>query len=73
MKREELEDGMGFSGLVPTLAEKNEERREKQMDIDFRFVFNAIERIHENICPGQYGTWQERVRQAVESSKKLKA
>lgn len=44
----------------------------KQMNINFNFVFKAIEEIHANLCPGQNGSWQDRVRQAVEASKKLK-
>ena len=47
-------------------------RRLKQMDINFKFVFNAIEEIHANLCPGQTGTWQDRVKQAVEASKSKK-
>jgi hypothetical protein len=69
MKREEIEDGMGFSGLVPSIAERNEERRLKQMDVNFKFVMNAIDQIHENLCPGQFGTWQDRVKQSIEASK----
>jgi hypothetical protein len=42
------------------------------MNINFNFVFKAIEEIHANLCPGQNGSWQDRVRQAVEASKKLK-
>ena len=43
-----------------------------QMNINFDFVLNAIEEIHRNLCPGPGGTWQDRVRRAVEASKKLK-
>jgi len=47
-------------------------RRLRQMSINFNFVFKAIEEIHRNICPGQNGSWQDRVKQAVEASIKLK-
>ncbi len=47
-------------------------RQLKQMNINFDFVFKAIEEIHRNLCPGQVGSWQDRVLQAVEASKKFK-
>ena len=44
-------------------------RRAKQLDINCKFLLDAIEEIHRNLCPGPGGTWQDRVRRAVEASK----
>lgn len=48
-------------------------RQLAQTDMNFIFVLNAIETIYSNLCPGKPGgTWQDRVRLAVEASKKYK-
>ena len=46
--------------------------RIKQLEINCKFLTDAIDIIHHNLCPGPGGTWQDRVRRAVEASKKLK-
>lgn len=51
---------------------ESEKRRMKQLEINQKFLLDAIFEIHDNLCPKQYGTWQDKVKQAVEASKKLK-
>jgi len=47
-------------------------RRAKQLEVNCKFLLDAIEIIYGNLCTGPGGTWQDRVRLAVEASKKLK-
>lgn len=45
--------------------------RIRQTDVNFNFVFDTIEQIHANLCPEQSGTWQDRVNQAVQASRRI--
>jgi len=47
-------------------------RRAKQLEVNCKFLMDAIEIIYRNLCTGPGGGWQDRVRLAVEASNKLK-
>ncbi len=46
--------------------------RIKQLEINCKFLTDAIDIIYHSLCTGPGGTWQDRVRLAVEASMKLK-
>ncbi len=46
-------------------------QRLKQMEINCRWLMDITDRIHDALCPGQYGTWQDRAKQAVEAAERL--
>lgn len=50
----------------------SEKRRLKQLEINQAFLLDAIMKIHSNLCPKQFGTWQMKVEQAVNASKEIK-
>jgi len=47
-------------------------RRANQLEINCKFLMDAIETIYGNLCTGPGGTWQDRVRLAVDASIKLR-
>lgn len=53
------------------LLDATERQRLKQMEINCRWLMDITDRIHDALCPGQYGTWQERAKQAVEAAERL--
>jgi hypothetical protein len=48
-----------------------EKQRAEQLGINCRWLIEKIDRIHRALCRGQYGTWQQRVEQAVEAAERL--
>lgn len=46
-------------------------QRAKQLDINCRWLMNQIDQIHEVLCPGKIGTWQDRATNSVEAAKKI--
>lgn len=42
-----------------------------QLETNNKFLLEAIDTIHGNLCPGQLATWQGRVRQAIMRSSEL--
>lgn len=44
------------------------EQRAQRLETNFKFVLQAIEKIHESLCPGETGIWQDRVQQAVDAA-----
>lgn len=46
-----------------------EKQRLKQMEINCKWLVEVIDQMHDIICPGQYGTWQDRARQVLEAVK----
>jgi len=53
------------------LFDATEKQRLKQLEINCRWLVDITDRIHDALCPGQYGTWQERAKQAVEAAERL--
>lgn len=51
----------------------DEKRRADQIDTNFKYVFGILEKIHDNLCPNQYGTWQNRCEQALKASEVIRA
>jgi hypothetical protein len=47
--------------------------RVNQIEANTRWLIAQIDEIHAALCPDKNGAWQERVRQAVEATKKLQA
>ena len=47
-----------------------ERRRADQLAVNCRWLIAQMDRVHAALCPGRSGTWQDRVRQAVESAEK---
>src|SRR5574337_543446 len=72
MNNRDQYDACRFNGNCPTCGQEFLQERLQQMDINFKFVLAAIEKIHDNLCSSQNGTWQDRVRQAIEASANLK-
>ncbi len=72
MDKHDTYDDYRFDGSCPTCGQEFLQERLKQIDINFKFVFSAIEKIHDNICSGQNGTWQDRTRQTVLAAITLK-
>jgi hypothetical protein len=60
-------------GFEPSLSLANEKRRADQMDTNFKYVFGILEKIHDNLCPHQNGTWQMRCEQALKASDVIRA
>ena len=53
-------------------ATKGELRdRLKQLEINCRWLVEITDRIHDALCPGQYGTWQDRAKQAAETAERM--
>ena len=50
---------------------KEIKRRANQAVVNFNWILNQMEIIHDNLCPEKFGTWQDRVNQIVEESKKM--
>ena len=48
------------------------ERQGKQLKINEHFILDAVDQIHDCICPGKDGDWQARARQAVQEARSLK-
>jgi len=38
-----------------------------------RWLLEKLDDIHDALCPGQFGTWQQRAEQAVDAAKRLSA
>jgi hypothetical protein len=36
-----------------------------------RWLLEKLDDIHDVLCPGQFGTWQQRAEQAVEAAKRI--
>lgn len=49
----------------------SEKQRADQLGINCRWLIDKIDRVHRALCPGQYGTWQQRAEQAVEAAKRI--
>jgi len=47
-------------------------RRMRQLDVNCKFLIDAVEVIHMNLCPEGTGTWQDKVKQAVAASIRMK-
>jgi hypothetical protein len=54
------------SALFGELAEK---QRADQLGINCRWLVAQLDEIHEALCPGHIGTWQDRAQKAVEAAK----
>jgi len=52
------------------LLDATERQRLKQLEINCRWLVAITDRIHDALCPGQYGTWQERAKQAAEAAER---
>lgn len=46
-------------------------RQSKQNEINADWLIKVVDEIHSNLCPGQSGTWQDRVKQAVVASRRI--
>ncbi len=66
------EEGESIIMESPEFKLADEKRRANQLEINQKFLLDAIMGIHANLCPKGYGTWQMKVGQAVEASKKMK-
>ena len=64
---------MEFPSEIDKLrAEVMELRRvNRQSGINSRWLIAQIEKIHAVLCPGETGTWQQRVEQAVKAAERL--
>jgi hypothetical protein len=49
---------------------ENEKRRVIQIQTNLMWVIEKLDEIHDALCPGMNGTWQQRVEQAVEAAKR---
>ena len=49
------------------LAEK---QRVDQLSVNCQWLIDKIDRIHQALCPRQFGTWQQRAEQAVEAAER---
>jgi hypothetical protein len=49
------------------LAEK---QRADQLSVNCQWLIDKIDRIHQALCPRQFGTWQQRAEQAVEAAER---
>ena len=49
-----------------------EKSRADQLWLNITWLVDKIDRIHEVLCPGQNGTWQQRAEQAVKAAKSLR-
>ncbi|AJF08266.1 hypothetical protein [Geoalkalibacter subterraneus] len=49
-----------------------ERRRADQIDVNFKWVFDYVEKMHEILCPRRTGTWQMRVEAARNEVEKIK-
>jgi hypothetical protein len=56
----------------PKLGLALEKKRANQIDINFKYVFGIIEKIHDNLCPEGFGTWQTRCEQALSASEEIR-
>lgn len=52
------------------LAEK---QRADQLSVNCQWLIDKIDRIHQALCPRQFGTWQQRAEQAVEAAERRSA
>src|SRR3990172_9483959 len=64
-----LEDLKKEFGLFPEF----DKVRNTQMDVNFKFLLESIDKIHEYLCPDRIVTWQDRAGQAVEAARELSA
>lgn len=64
----ESEEAVASGALFGALAEK---QRADQLGINCRWLIDKIDRIHQALCPGQCGTWQQRAEQAVEAAERI--
>uniref|UniRef100_A0A6M3JLR2 Uncharacterized protein n=1 Tax=viral metagenome TaxID=1070528 RepID=A0A6M3JLR2_9ZZZZ len=46
--------------------------RAKQLNFNCNWLINKIDIMHDILCPGELGTWQEKTQQVVDAIKKLK-
>lgn len=49
----------------------SDKRRIQQLSINCDWLRNQIDLIHDALCPGQLGTWQDRALQAVAAAEKI--
>lgn len=45
-----------------------EKQRADQMALNCRWLIEQMDVVHRNLCPGEKGSWQDRVRQVVAAS-----
>lgn len=50
---------------VPLVDEK---QRADQMSVNFNWLLEKMDLVHESLCPGRIGTWQQRAEQVVEAA-----
>lgn len=43
----------------------------KQETINFKWILNNVEIMHNVLCPNHVGTWQDRVKEVIKIIKKL--
>ena len=44
-----------------------------QLETNQRFLLQAIDTIHQHLCPNQSGTWQDRVHQSIQAAQEIAA
>ena len=47
------------------------QRRAHQLGVNCRWLIAQIDKIHAVLCPGETGTWQQRVEQAVKAAEQI--
>jgi hypothetical protein len=56
----------------PLTGLEAERRRANQIDVNFKWLFACVEKMHEILCPRRTGTWQMRVEAAHNEVEKIK-